>query len=98
MTAGAVAGALPAVLAEAVRTRIRRMRAERVIERIWERDHTVWQPEPTEISNRLGWLDAPSTFRAAIPRLREFATRAAADGSRVLEAVSNHAALVNGKR
>ena len=23
------------------------------------RDHTVWQPEPDEISNRLGWLRSP---------------------------------------
>lgn len=29
---------------------------ERVISRIWEHDHTVWKPDPTEISNRLGWL------------------------------------------
>ncbi len=29
-----------------------------VVARIWARDHTVWKPEPTEIANRLGWLDA----------------------------------------
>jgi transaldolase/glucose-6-phosphate isomerase len=28
----------------------------RVIARIWAHDHTVWKPEPTEITNRLGWL------------------------------------------
>lgn len=30
---------------------------DRVVDRIWEKDHTLWQPEPTEITNRLGWLD-----------------------------------------
>jgi len=28
----------------------------RVLSRIWAHDHTVWKPEPTEISNWLGWL------------------------------------------
>lgn len=27
-----------------------------VIGRIWRKDHTVWKPEPFEITNRLGWL------------------------------------------
>lgn len=29
----------------------------RVVERIVGKDFTVWKPEPTEIANRLGWLD-----------------------------------------
>ncbi len=30
----------------------------RIVSRIWEEDHTVWQPDPDEITdpNRLGWL------------------------------------------
>ena len=27
-----------------------------VIGRIWQKDYTVWKPEPTDIVNRLGWL------------------------------------------
>ena len=27
-----------------------------ILPRIWNQDHTVWHPQPTEISNRLGWL------------------------------------------
>lgn len=34
-----------------------RMEEEEVLSRIWRKDHTVWNPEPKEISNRLGWLD-----------------------------------------
>ncbi len=30
---------------------------ERIIARIWQKDHTVWRNDPDEISNRLGWLD-----------------------------------------
>jgi len=40
-------------------------RAERVYPRILARDHTVWRPDPTEIANRLGWLDSPRVMRAA---------------------------------
>lgn len=32
------------------------MAERRIIARIWAHDHTVWKPEPTEITNRLGWL------------------------------------------
>ncbi len=36
---------------------LQHMAADNILPRIWARDHTVWKPEPTEISNRLGWLD-----------------------------------------
>ncbi|MDD4998542.1 MAG: hypothetical protein PHI99_10365, partial [Syntrophales bacterium] len=45
--------------------------AGKVAERIRRKDHTLWKPEPTEISNRLGWLDSPSTMRE---RLSEIAS------------------------
>jgi glucose-6-phosphate isomerase len=44
-----------------------------IVERIWARDHTVWKPEPAEISNRLGWLDAPSAMEPEIASLQAFA-------------------------
>ena len=45
--------------------------AGKVAERIRRKDHTLWKPEPTEISNRLGWLDSPSAMRE---RLSEMAS------------------------
>lgn len=30
---------------------------ENLVQKIWDHNHTVWKPEPTEITNRLGWLD-----------------------------------------
>ncbi len=30
--------------------------SDNIMRRIWEHDHTVWADDPTEISNRLGWL------------------------------------------
>ncbi len=36
------------------------VRDKRVMDRIWERDYTVWKSEPKEITNRLGWLESPA--------------------------------------
>ena len=44
------------------------------------RDHTLWQDDPTEVADRLGWLDCPSAMRAHVPRLLEVADRCSADG------------------
>ena len=45
------------------------LKQERIIDRIWSHDHTVWQADPTEISNRLGWLDIAERMQSAIPEL-----------------------------
>ena len=47
------------------------LKTKRIIERIWAGDHTVWKPEPTEISNRLGWLRIAEAMQAELDRLRE---------------------------
>jgi len=39
-----------------------RLEAERVVERIWQRDHTVWPGGPQEVSDRLGWLDVAAAY------------------------------------
>jgi glucose-6-phosphate isomerase len=68
---GAYQGAVDAALAE--------LREERVVERLWAGDHTVWKPEPAEISNRLGWLHSPGVMMEALPEIEAFvdAVRAA---------------------
>lgn len=65
-----------------MRARLERMRAERVIERVWARDHTVWKPDPTEITDRLGWLDAPEWATARVDELRAFAAGVTSEGYR----------------
>jgi transaldolase/glucose-6-phosphate isomerase len=47
------------------------MVAERIITRIWAHDHTVWKPEPAEITNRLGWLHIAETMQAQLYRLQD---------------------------
>ena len=53
-----------------------------VIPRIWSGDHTVWKPDPTEIANRLGWLDVTGFMREQIPELEAFANEVKEAGNR----------------
>jgi transaldolase/glucose-6-phosphate isomerase len=44
---------------DVLRSSVEQLSAQSVLPRIWGHDHTVWSPEPVEITNRLGWLDIP---------------------------------------
>jgi glucose-6-phosphate isomerase len=63
-----------------VSERLAALDRDRVAERIWRRDHTVWKDDPTEIANRLGWLTVTDLMRERVGELEAFAARAAADG------------------
>ena len=58
---------------ELVSNTIRQLDDERVVRRIWDRDHTVWKPHPEGIVDRLGWLNLPSTMRDEASVIRAFA-------------------------
>ena len=62
---------------EQVRHGLKALEQARVVPRIWDRDHTVWRPGPTEISNRLGWLTAPEEMTHKAAELKTFASDAA---------------------
>jgi glucose-6-phosphate isomerase len=49
---------------------IKNLREQKIIPRIWQHDHTVWKPNPTEISNRLGWLHSPDVMQKNIPEIK----------------------------
>jgi glucose-6-phosphate isomerase/transaldolase/glucose-6-phosphate isomerase len=44
-----------------------------VVGRIWRRDHTVWKPDPREITDRLGWLTVTDVMCDQITTLEGFA-------------------------
>ena len=67
-------------LQEPVSQRLERMDRDRIVERIWRRDHTVWKDDPTEITDRLGWLTVCDLMHERIGELEAFAGQAAADG------------------
>jgi transaldolase/glucose-6-phosphate isomerase len=56
------------------------IRDKRILSRIWAHDHTVWQPEPTEVSNRLGWLNMPEVMKECVYRMQALAEAVCAEG------------------
>jgi glucose-6-phosphate isomerase len=50
------------------------------VPRIWDRDHTVWSDDPTELSDRLGWLDAPERADEARSQLERSAAALVEEG------------------
>ena len=46
-------------MADVVAAEVARFVADGAAQRLQDRDHTLFGPEPDEIANRLGWLDAP---------------------------------------
>ncbi len=53
-----------------------------VVNRIWARDYTLWSDYPTEITDRLGWLDVADSMRREVDALTGFAQRARDEGVR----------------
>jgi transaldolase/glucose-6-phosphate isomerase len=60
--------------------RLSQMAEADVPRRIWAKDHTLWKPDPTKISNRLGWLTVPEQMTDCGDELVDFAGQVAADG------------------
>jgi transaldolase / glucose-6-phosphate isomerase len=69
---GPIAGAVEAAQADLSR--------RNAIRRLWQRDHTLWQEDPSEVADRLGWLAVPEQMEAEVERLRRFTQDARADG------------------
>ncbi|MCA1831278.1 MAG: bifunctional transaldolase/phosoglucose isomerase [Actinomycetota bacterium] len=67
-------------LDDAVERRLEHMTHEKVIERLWRKDHTVWKQDPAEISDRLGWLSVADLMRDRVTELETFAKEARVDG------------------
>ncbi|MGQ9644635.1 MAG: glucose-6-phosphate isomerase, partial [Ignavibacterium sp.] len=51
---------------------LQKLNDEKIVERIWIKDYTVWNNDPTEISNRLGWLDCSSYTRKSFDEIHSF--------------------------
>ena len=67
---------------EAARKAFNDLVKRRVPRRIRERDHTVWRPDPREIVDRLGWLDAGEFLRPRLGDLDAFVEQVRAEGYR----------------
>ncbi len=67
-------------LNETIAQTLSKLSEEKIVERIWNKDYTVWDDNPDEISNRLGWLDSVETTSKAISEIKEFVQSAINDG------------------
>jgi glucose-6-phosphate isomerase len=65
---------------EAVNAARVEMKQQQVTDRIWAHDHTLWKPEPTEITNRLGWLHIADAMLENIPYIKSLVEAVQADG------------------
>lgn len=50
-----------------------RLTASHAVERLWARDHRLWKEDPTDITNRLGWLTIVGEMKAHAEELHVFA-------------------------
>lgn len=79
MTVSGSAGSLAAAIA----ARLAVWGDERVAERLWARDGSLWAAsgkEPGEVARWLGWLDLPSAMHARVAELDRLAHDVRADG------------------
>jgi transaldolase/glucose-6-phosphate isomerase len=63
------------------------IKQNKIVQRMWCHDHTVWKPAPDEIVNRLGWLHSPQVMPDSLDQLEAFTDE-------VREAGYNHALLL----
>ena len=59
---------------------LRSLSENRIVQRIWEQDYTVWKQDPTEISNRLGWLHTANTMLKKLHYIDELVVAVQAAG------------------
>ncbi|HEX2142321.1 MAG TPA: hypothetical protein VHK28_08645, partial [Candidatus Limnocylindria bacterium] len=73
----------PRPLDSAIAARLAGWRAERVAERLWARDGSLWAASgkaPEEVARWLGWLELPYAMRERVGELEHLARDVRADG------------------
>jgi hypothetical protein len=73
-------------LGDAVAARLDAFDRSGLVQRIWDRDRSVWSDDPNaqEIVDRLGWLDLPTSMARHMPVLQSLADDVAASFERVV--------------
>jgi transaldolase/glucose-6-phosphate isomerase len=56
------------------------MKSEKIMGRIWAHDHTIWKPDPQEITNRLGWLHIAEVMKDNLPKLQRLTDAVQSEG------------------
>ncbi|HPN36803.1 MAG TPA: bifunctional transaldolase/phosoglucose isomerase [Melioribacteraceae bacterium] len=53
---------------------------EKISEKIWDKDYTIWSNSPTEITNRLGWLEVAEKSKEEITNIQQLTEQLIAEG------------------
>lgn len=64
----------------ALEAALRGLNSGEIVARIWNGDHRVWNEDPTEISDRLGWLHLPAAMAREVSGLSSFSESVRSDG------------------
>lgn len=51
---------------------LQQFQKQKIASRLWQKDHTIWKDEPTEITNRLGWLSSADVSLEAAGEIESF--------------------------
>ncbi len=60
--------------------KLNELKEKNIVARIWDRDYTVWRNNPTEISNRLGWLDCSDVAKTKLDEITKFVEEIKSEG------------------
>jgi glucose-6-phosphate isomerase len=71
-------------LTDAIQAALNELTERDAVARTWARDHTLWSEDPTEISDRLGWLTVVPDMVTRLDRIRATCADIAADVDHVL--------------
>lgn len=71
-------------LQRAVDDAVALLQDQEAVRRMWEGDHTLWQQDPTECADRLGWLHVVAEMEAAWPDLEALAAELTEDVDHVV--------------
>jgi len=63
-----------------VRQGLAELVTQKVVQRIWKHDHTVWKEDLSEIDNRLGWLNTVEEMQKRQPEILDFVDSVRDDG------------------
>ncbi|HEU5422845.1 MAG TPA: bifunctional transaldolase/phosoglucose isomerase, partial [Nitrolancea sp.] len=64
------------IFSDQIQATARRLERERAVERLWQKDASLWSNDPQvqqKIKDRLGWLEVPQTMLGEVGRLNKLA-------------------------
>ncbi|MGH9215372.1 MAG: hypothetical protein ACRDZS_03875, partial [Acidimicrobiales bacterium] len=71
-------------LSDAIEAALAELTERDAVARVWAHDYTLWRDDPTEISDRLGWLTVVPDMVTGLDRIRATCARISADVDHVL--------------